>query len=468
MNQELIDTIKQITGPDWVDTDIERTASYSIDSTGDSYKMVSPQPAEGSLVVKPASAQEVSGIVSAAYNAQVPLIPRGAGTALSANSIPSRPSIILSLERMNKILEVDEENMIITCEAGVSLGELLEHLQGRGSLYFPLHPGDEGAQVGGMVVMNAGGVRAVRHGVMRNQVRGLEVVLSTGEIVMMGGSEGKLIKNNAGYDLMQLMIGSEGTLGIVTKAMLRLYPEPPASGTLIVSYEERRDALESVPELLKKGVTPLAVEFFGREQIVKAAEDLKKEWPAKGGSYYLMIILSENSEDEVFQAGEVIDEVCTSHNATDILIAQTGAEQREILEIRSHYLPAVQEEIVDSPDITVPRGRLADFIDGIDKLEAKYNTVIPVSAHAGDGNLHLLIMKENGGIPPYYEDLKREAYRLGIEMGGTVTGEHGIGRLRLDLLPMMYSEGVLEIMWKIKQAFDPRNILNPGASVIPK
>jgi glycolate oxidase len=465
MEDEVIKALVDIVGEDYLDTNEERVGSYSIDSTGDSYRMIAPQPVGGGVVAKPKDAQEIAKILLLANERKIPVIPRGAGTALSANSIPAKASILLSLERMNSILEIDEENMIISCEAAVSLAELLEKLQKHETLFFPLHPGDEGAHVGGMVAMNAGGVRAVRHGVMRNQVRGMEVVLPTGEIVMLGGKEGKLIKNNAGYDLLQLMIGSEGTLGVISKVMLKLYPEPKESATLIVSFEGRRDALASVPELLKRGVQPLAVEFFGRDQIVKAAEDLGRSWPAKLGSYYIMIILSEETEDDIFRAGEVIDEVSSRFNALDILIAQTAAEQRELLEIRSHYLPAVQEEIVDSPDITVPRSRLADFIEEVERLEKKYKASIPVSAHAGDGNLHLLIMKEEGKIPPYYKELKEEAYRIGVDMGGTISGEHGIGSLRLDLLPLMYSQRELSIMWAIKKAFDPNNILNPGKSV---
>jgi glycolate oxidase len=467
MDQNIVDSLVKISGEDWVDTDPARVMRYSLDSTCDSYRMVSPRPVEGSVVVKPEGAEEISRILRFANEQKIPVIARGAGTGLSAGAIPTEPSILIAMERMNRILEIDEENLIVTCEAAVTLGDLIEAMRRNEHLFFPLHPGDEGAQVGGMVAMNAGGVRAVRHGVMRNQVRGLEVVLPTGEIVKMGGLEGKLIKNNAGYDLLQLMIGSEGTLGIITKAALRLYPEPKITATLIISFNDRKDAFKTVPKILQRGVTPLALEFVGRAEITRSAEDLNRSWPAGGGTCYLLVILSETSEEDLFNAGEVIETTAVEHGATETLIAQTLAEQRDILEIRSHFLPAVQDELVDSPDLSVPRSRLAEYIDGLDRLEKKYHTSIPVSAHAGDGNLHLLIMKENGETPAYYNELKKEAYQLAVDLGGSITGEHGIGLLRRDMMPVMFSERELRIMWGIKKTFDPNNILNPGKMVIP-
>ncbi|MFW5961727.1 MAG: FAD-binding oxidoreductase [bacterium] len=222
MKNEIIEKLKLIVGKKWVDTDPERVYSYSIESTNDNYSMVAPEPAAGSVIIKPADSREISEILKYANQHKLNVIARGAGTALSANTIPDQESIILSLERMNKIIEVDEENMLLKAEAAVSLGDIIEELKSNDHLYFPLHPGDEGAQLGGMAAMNAGGVRAVKHGIMRNQILGMEVVLPTGETVQYGGSTGKLLKNNAGFDLMQLLIGSEGTLGVITEVSLKL------------------------------------------------------------------------------------------------------------------------------------------------------------------------------------------------------------------------------------------------------
>jgi glycolate oxidase len=465
MDSIVIEELKNITGNKWVDTDPDRVLSYSLESTNDNYKLVAPEPVPGSVVVKPGDSEEISKILKYANQKQINVIARGAGTALSANTIPDQPSIIMSLERLNKILELDEENMLLKCEAAVSLGDINERLKINDHLYFPLHPGDEGAQVGGMVAMNAGGVRAVKHGIMRNQVIGMEVVLPTGEIVNYGGKEGKLLKNNAGYDLMQLMIGSEGTLGIITKASLKLYPEPKANGTLIVSFDNRRDAFAAVPAILKRGVMPMALEYVERDEIELAAEDIGKKWPAEKGNYFLMIMLNEAKEDDLFEIGAEIDQITSEYNALDMLIAQSISERKDILDIRSHILPAISAKIVDSPDITVPRSKLAEYLDILNGIEDKYNTSCPVVAHAGDGNLHVIILKENGEIPDYYNEIKKDIYQSAVDIGGTITGEHGVGSLRKDYLSMMYSERELEIMKQIKNVFDPNNILNAGKSI---
>jgi glycolate oxidase len=465
MDSKIIKEIENIIGDKWVDIDPDRVLSYSLESTNDNYKLVAPEPVPGSVVVKPADSEEIAKILKYANQMQINVIARGAGTALSANTIPDQPSIIMSLERLNKILELDEENMLLKCEAAVSLGDIIEKLKSNDHLYFPLHPGDEGAQVGGMVAMNAGGVRAVKHGIMRNQVIGMEVVLPTGEIVNYGGKEGKLLKNNAGYDLMQLMIGSEGTLGIITKASLKLYPEPKANGTLIVSFEDRKDAFSAVPAILKRGVIPMALEYVERDEIELAAEDIGKKWPAEKGNYFLMIMLNEAKEDDLFEIGAEIDQITSEFNAVDMLIAQSISERKDILDIRSHILPAISSKIVDSPDVTVPRNKLSEYLDILSEIEEKYNTSCPVVAHAGDGNLHVIILKENGEIPDYYNEIKKDIYQSAVDIGGTITGEHGVGSLRKDYLSMMYSERELEIMKQIKNVFDPNNILNAGKSI---
>jgi len=466
LQQEFIQKIREIVGENWVDNDRERVWKYSHEHTHESYGMVAPKPVEGSVIVKPIKTSEVSEIMKLAYEYEVPVIPRGAGTALAANATPNRPSIILSLERMDKILEVDSENLIITCEAAVSLGDLIEHLKTDENLHFPLHPGDEGAQVGAMVAMNAGGVRAVRHGVMRDQVRGLEVVLPTGEIIQTGGNMGKLAKDNAGLNLMHLLIGSEGILGIITKTMLKLHPKPRYSATLIASFPERVSAFRAVPRLIKEGIIPMAVEYVEKDQIHETASDLGKRWPAPGGVGDLILIMAEKSEEDFYEQAKEIDRIFSEEGALNIFMAESPAEQREIIEIRSHILPAIEKNIVDSPDITVPRSELGDLMEFLDELGEKYNTRIPVIAHAGDGNLHAFILQENGKVPEFYEELKNEMYRKTIELGGTITGEHGVGSLRLEQLKMQFSGRELEIMWGIKKVFDPKNLLNPGKKVI--
>ncbi|MFW6280839.1 MAG: FAD-binding oxidoreductase [Halanaerobium sp.] len=465
MNSNIINRLESLIGKKWVDKDPERVYAYSVESTNENYSMVAPEPAEGSVVVKPADSSEIAEILRYANHEKINVIARGAGTALAANSIPNQPSIILSLERLNNIIEIDEENMLLKCEAAVTLGDLIEELKKNDHLYFPLHPGDEGAQVGGMVAMNAGGVRAVKHGIMRNQVLGMEVVMPTGEVVHYGGSEGKLLKNNAGYDLMQLIIGSEGTLGIITEVSLKLYPEPAANGTLIVAFDDREDAFAAVPAILKSGIIPMALEYVEKKEIEMAAEDIGKKWPAENGKYFLIIMLSEKKEDDLFEIGSQIDQITAQYNQVDMLIAQSIGERKDILDIRSHILPAISDEFVDSPDVTVPRGSLLKYLKKLNEIEEKYQTSCPVIAHAGDGNLHVLILKENSEKPDYYNEIKNDIYQSAVDIGGTITGEHGVGKLRQNYLPMMYSDRELEIMKNIKKAFDPNNILNSGKSI---
>ena len=466
MQQELISRLNKIVGDKWVITDPKEVVNYASEHTMDSYELVSPRPVGDCVVVKPVNSKEVSEILKLANETGTPVVPKGGKTALAAAAIPLEPSIIISDERMNKIHQIDEQNLSVTCEPAVTLGDLVKEMKKHDRLFFPLHPGDEGAHVGGMVSMNAGGVRAVRYGVMRDQVLGMEVVLPNGEIVNFGGSDGKLLKDNAGYDLKQLLIGSEGTLGFITRVVLKLIPEPKARAILLISYKERSSAFSSVPALIQAGVIPQAVEYVERDQIETTAGDLGKEWPVHDeGKCDLIAFMAEEDEQTLYDKSEIVQQTCENYGALDILVAESNREQQSILDIRSHVLPSVEKDIVDMPDVTVPRSNLAGLIDKIDKLSDKYSTRIPILAHAGDGNLHVFILKEDGQKPGYFEDLKAEIYTAALELGGTITGEHGIGYLRKDELENQLTRTEYEIMKQVKKAFDPNGIFNPGKFV---
>ncbi len=249
-----VDALKRIVGDDYVVTQRDQIQGYLADET---YLGVLPKPAEHVVVVKPANPQEISEILKLANQEKTPVYPRGGGTGLVGAAVPTKDGIVLSLERLDKIIEIDKDNMMVVAEGGVTLEHLLKEVE-TADLLFPPHPGDEGAQVGGMIACNAGGTRAVKYGVVRNYVKGLEVVLPTGEIVEMGG---KLLKNNTGLDLMHLIIDSEGILGIITKATMRLYPKFGATATLVISFDDRRKAIGMVPKILQAGITPLAIEY---------------------------------------------------------------------------------------------------------------------------------------------------------------------------------------------------------------
>ena len=275
-------------GATYVVTNIEQMQNYLVD---ESPLSVRPKPANDLALVRPADTQQVSSVLRFASENRLAVFPRGGGTGLVGGAVPTRNGIILSMERMKRI-EIDKANLMAIADAGVTLGQLAK-TAGRSRLILSAPSGDENAQVGGLVATNAGGSRAVRHGVMRNHVRGIEVVLATGEILNLGG---RVHKNNVGYDLMQLIIGSEGTLAVITRVILQLYLNPGATMTLIVPYNSRHDALASVPKILHSS-TPLAVEYVERDLLEKSAQRLDVYWPVKTGRSHLIIIMAEPSKD---------------------------------------------------------------------------------------------------------------------------------------------------------------------------
>lgn len=456
MNIEVINKMKEIAGEDWVLSDLSQMAGYLYDETEPTIR---PKANEDCIVVKPQNAPEISEIVKYANEKSISVVPRGGGTGLSGAAIPLTPSIIISLERLNNTIDIDEENLMVTVDCGVTLAALIEKIDKHESLFLPVHSGDDGAQIGGLVVENAGGVRAVKHGIVRNHVKGLEVVLPTGEIVQMGG---KLLKNNMGYDLMHLMIGSEGTLGIVTKVIFKLYSKMSNTMTLIASFDNNKDAASVVPRILQQGITPLAAEYLDKINIEKISEHTGLKWPLQDGNAFLIFILDGESEDELFGKSERIAEACESYNALECVIAESSKEQRAILEFRSKVYPAFCDELVETLDIAVAPSLIPDIIDDLTEIAKKYNTITPICGHVGDGNIHNMILRVNGEKPPYFEEIKLEMLQTAMKYGGTVTAEHGTGKIKKKYMGLQYSDREIEIMKGIKRVFDPHNILCPG------
>ena len=446
--------LREIVGEDWVITRREQMESYLVDETA---LAVRPEPAENVVLVKPASAAETAAILKLANDERTPVFIRGGGTGICGGAVPTSDGILLSTERLDKIEEVDRDNLMVVVESGVPFGDMLKAVEDAG-LFFPPHPGAENAHVGGLVALNAGGVRALKYGVVRNFVKGLEVVVPTGEILTLGG---KLLKNNQGLDLLHLMINSGGILGVITKVVFRLCPRFSHSGTLIVSYDNRHDAIDSVPEILQSGVIPLAIEFIERDIIEISANTLGMKWPATKGRAYLLVILTGDSEDEVYAQGEKVSAICEQNGCTDILIAERGEEQAAILKIRSEVYPSLKKNVADVLDITVPPASIGIMMDRVDEIARRNNTTIPTYGHAGDGNLHPHVMNDLAERD-ILRDVKREIYRAAIELGGVITGEHGLGTVRLPDLDLYPDGKTWELMRGIKNVFDPNNILNPG------
>ncbi len=459
MKQIIIKKMQEIVGEDWVVSDSDKVSSYCEDETE---KAMKPKVCRDCVVVKPSCAEEISEIMKYCNDEKITVMARGGGTSLSGAAVAIMPSIIISMERMNKIIQVDETCLTIECQAGVALLDIVELFSKHDSLYFPIHPGDEGAQVGGMIVMNAGGVRAVRYGVMRDQVKALEVVLPTGEIIHLGG---KLIKNNAGLDLKNLIIGSEGILGIVTKATLSIKPKDEHTGSLLVSFDNESDAVKAVTEIFKNGIKPLAIEYMEKSSILRAAADVGLTWPSSVGNVDLYFIVSERKQDDLYEMYETIVEICDENNAVESFVAESTKEQRNLLEIRSHVYPSMHATMVDAVDAAVPINNLAKYMDGIGKIAAKYNVEISTIGHIGDGNMHNSILNKDAVKPSNYEDLVDEIFKLVIECEGSITGEHGIGKVRNKKLKFQFTEKELGLMNAIKSVFDPNNILNPGTGL---
>ncbi|MEM2848765.1 MAG: FAD-binding oxidoreductase [Candidatus Bathyarchaeia archaeon] len=458
LSLDFIGKLKAIVGEDWVVQGEDLVASYVLDETP---PPIRPQPHLDVAVVKPNSSEEVSEILKLANQYDIPVFPRGGGTGLVGGCIPIVSGIILSLERMNKIV-VDRDNLMAEAEAGATLRDLLNASDEAG-LFFPPHPGDEGAQIGGLIACNAGGARAIKTGVMRNYVRGLEVVLPTGEIIKLGG---KLLKNNFGFDLMQLIIGSEGTLAVITKAWIRLYPKLPATATLIIPFESRSTAVKAVPKILHAGILPLALEYVEKIPIERSAERLGLKWPCRVGESFLIVILAEQSNEALYSQCERLLSLCEEFGSLEPLLAESREEQENILKIRSEIYPSLKPDMVDILDATVPPASIGLFMDMVEEIGKSYNTYLPSYGHAADGNIHVHIMKEQGWCIEDYDKVRDEIYAVAVELGGTITGEHGIGAVRRKSVDKFLSPIHIKLMKGIKHIFDPKNILNPG-KVLP-
>ena len=419
-------------------------------------------------VVKPASEQDLAEIVRLCSEMRVPVTPRGGGTGLSAGCVPAPNGIVLSLERLNRIIDADRENLTITVQAGLPLKKLYEAVEEM-NLYFPPHPGDEGAFIGGAVATNAGGARAVKYGTVKRFVLGLQAVLADGRIIEIGG---KFIKSSTGYGLIDLMIGSEGTLAVITRITVSLLPMPASIQTIVVPFAGIDEAVKAAASILHNGIIPTAVEFVEHSVIRSAERLLKQSWPAQDGQASLMIILDGVTEDEVLNQAEKLAGVMEQNQALDVLIAENKERQAAILELRSMLYEALRPGTVELFDICVPRSGIVGHLQFIRELEKKYGLNLPTYGHAADGNIHTHFMRRklvDGEIKdkiPGWEELHRvirdELYLDAERRNGIISGEHGIGLVKKAYLEKNIGKDTVDVMRSIKKALDPHNILNPG------
>jgi glycolate oxidase len=376
--------------------------------------------------------------------------------------VPVCGGILLSLERMDRILEIDEENLVATVEPGVTLAQLFEEVERHG-LYYPLYPGESSASIGGNVATNAGGMRAVKYGVTRHRVLGLEAVLASGATVSFGG---KFVKSSSGYDLTQLLIGSEGTLAIITKIVLKLTTPPGRREILFVPFHNLDDAVRAVPDILKQGIVPAGIEFMERDVVSIVEEYIDWQFPFHGHEAFLMIILEGESEEEAYATAARVEEVCVKNGAAGTFVPPSEAAKRRLLEARERFYPAVKRlGPLELADVVVPRSKIPEFIREAKAVSAEHGVPILAYGHAGDGNVHLHLLGKDMDseewqrrLPEVFEAI----YRLGASLGGAISGEHGIGFDKKGYLGMTSDKEVIDLMKAVKRAFDPNNILNPG------
>lgn len=414
------------------------------------------------VVVKAISAQEISSLIKYAYENNIPVTPRGAGTGLVGSAVAIEHGIMIDSSLMNHILELDEENLTITVEPGVLLMELSAYVEDH-DFFYPPDPGEKSATIGGNISTNAGGMRAVKYGVTRDYVRGLEVVLPNGKIVEFGG---KVVKNSSGYSLKDLMIGSEGTLGFITKATLKLLPLPKKAISLLIPFPSLKQAIDTVPVIIQSKTIPTAVEFMQREVIIDAEKYLGKQFPDSQSDAYLLLKFDGNSTEEIEAAYDNVAKLCLKQGALDVLISDTEEREESIWKARGAFLEAIKGSTtyMDEVDMVVPRNRVNEMVDYLHNLHKEVDIRIKSFGHAGDGNLHSYILRDDLAQEEFEKRMElamEKIYQKAKELGGKVSGEHGIGFAKKPYLKKSLDVETIELMNGIKKAFDPKNILNP-------
>ncbi|HNX36364.1 MAG TPA: FAD-linked oxidase C-terminal domain-containing protein [Kiritimatiellia bacterium] len=415
------------------------------------------------VLVEAASAAQVAAILRYANGRRIPVTPRGQGTGLVGAAVALCGGIMLSTARMNRILELDEENLTLTVEPGVLLMDIAKFVEEH-DLFYPPDPGEKSASIGGNINTNAGGMRAVKYGVTRDYVRGLEVVLASGDIIEVGG---KVVKNSSGYSVKDLIVGSEGTLGFVTKATLRLLPLPKKAISLLVPFDDLTTAIETVPVIIKSKYIPTAIEYMEKPVILCAEQYLGKKFPDHSSDAYLLLTFDGNSREEVEAVYEKVAEVCLQAGAKDVLISDTDERQVSIWSARGAFLEAIKASTseMEECDVVVPRKRVADFVKYTKTVQREVGVRLSGFGHAGDGNLHVYVLRDEFDPDTYAQKLRQAfdlLYAKARELGGQVSGEHGIGFAKKEFLAESLGAASMTLLRNIKTAFDPNHILNPG------
>ncbi|MBN8697380.1 MAG: FAD-binding protein [Bacteroidetes bacterium] len=456
---QIVEQLKSIVGASNVLLDTESLANYGHDET--EQLVFLPE-----VVVKPGTAEEISSILKLANAELIPVTPRGAGTGLAGGALPINAGISLSMERFNKILDIDKRNLQATVQPGV-INEVFQNAVKEENLFYPPDPASKGSCfLGGNIAHGSGGPKCVKYGTTKDYILNLEVVLPTGEIIMTGANT---LKNSTGYNLTQLMVGSEGTLGVVTKIVVRLLPLPKYDLLMLVPFRDLDEACAAVSEVFRAGFTPSALELMERDaldwvskhvesSVVKLEDDIQA---------HLLIEVDGNDQEVLMKEMEQIAELMSKYNISEVLFADSAAQKNELWKLRRKINEAVKMNAISKEqDTVVPRAELPKLVKGVKEVGNRYQFKSVCYGHAGDGNLHIRLIKgeltDEQWEGDYIKKAIAEIFTICKNLGGTISGEHGIGLIQQEYLGIVFSDKAIDIQRTIKKAFDPNNILNPG------
>ena len=451
-----IAALKRIVGDEFVLAGDEINHDYGHDELGGIERMPD-------ALVRVRSTEEISAVMKLAYERCIPVTVRGSGTGLVGSAVPIEGGILLETTKMNKILSLDRDTLTVTVQPGVLLMELAAFAEENDFMY-PPDPGEKSATIGGNISTNAGGMRAVKYGVTRDYVRSLTVVMPSGEILKLGAT---VAKNSSGYSLKDLVIGSEGTLAIITEAVLKLIPLPKFSVSLLVPFPDMKSAIEAVPKIFASKVMPTAIEYMSRDTILFSESYLGKKFPDTKNDAYILLTFDGNSDAQVEADMSTVAELCLSIGALDAYIVDTDERKKSVWSARGAFLEAIKASTteMDECDVVVPVNKVDEFIKFTHTLADELKVRIPSFGHAGDGNLHVYICRDELDDVAWKKVLEEsfdQMYKKAEELGGLVSGEHGIGYAKKEYLKAQYGETPIALMQGIKRVFDEKNILNPG------
>jgi glycolate oxidase len=452
---DFIASLKALVGHAHVKTDDPSRLSYGTDAL--------KRGTAADVVVLPGATDEVAAVVRLCAARRMVLVPRGAGTGYTGGAVPTRGGVVLSLERMNRILEIDEANLVAVVQPHVITGDLQDAVEQLGLFYPPDPASLRQSVIGGNVAECAGGPRAFKYGTTKRYVLGLQAVLPTGEVIRTGG---KVVKNVVGYDLTQLLVGSEGTLAIVTEIILRLVPKPPVQATLRATFPDVESAVAAVTNIIRARVVPAALELIDGESLDAVARNLNVRALAPEGTAAILLLEVDGIAQAVLEEAARVEEACLAAGATEVLRARDEAERQELWRVRRELSLSLKmiTPLKYNHDVVVPKGRIPELFALVRQIKERHRLRIPCFGHAGDGNIHVNIMVDPADADEIARAhlAERELFSGVVALEGSISGEHGIGFAKAPFLPLELSAETIALMKRVKHAFDPDGILNPG------